>query len=635
MQKSKTRILLILVTLSMLIVAFPSQVLAAPDLDSASDWAREEITAAVARGFVPEVIQGNYTAAITRAEFAQLTVDWLAYATNTSTSQLMIDYDIGSLYGTFVDTNSDYILLAYAMGITMGIGDGRFAPDNLITREQSATLVKRAMVVGGFTPQSATILNSAANQFADQAQFSHWAREGIGFAVHNNIMQGVGDNLFNPGGDYQRQMAIAVFHRISTDTLVIPADPAVITYMFWGDALEIINVTNVLNWFNQEHPHIRVEPWSVDLNEFSNTLVTLAAAGDLPDAGFMTEEILLSWARLGLIEAPLIIGEQPRDVIAFVWEGETVAYSSSVVQLALYYNTDMFDAAGISYPPKTAATAWSWDEFVSVAKTLTIDRSGNNAHSPNFDRSNIVQYGFYLEPAVFQLEMWALSNGGGFFDANDWRNVIINEPEAAEAIQRIADLYLVHGVMPRWGSLSGTIDSWFLEYNVAMAVNGTWSIGVWLNEAARYNGLNYSVAVPPSMGTSVTIATAGVAVQYVGSAHPEAVAEFLAWFTATESNWGLIEYGIWLPRYESWYTDEALLRLWADNDNHPPFEDFRSAVVDFSLTNAVSASWHWVPGSYAFLPALADALAPVWSGAQTAQDALNAARPAFVRAIGG
>lgn len=417
-----------------------------------------------------------------------------------------------------------------------------------------------------------------------------------------------------------------------------PADDGIarITYMFWGDETEIENVTNTLNEFNAAHPHIIVEPWPVDRDDITEILTTLAAAGELPDTGFMTEELAINWARAGFLAAPEIVGDEaPRDLISFRWEGETVAYSSCVVQMVLYYDIDRFDAAGVDFPPKTAATAWTWDEFVDVAKTLTIDVNGNNAHSPNFDRYNVEMYGFYLEPAVFQLETWALSNGGGFFDPNDWRNVIINEPEAAEAIQRIADLYLVHGVMPRWGSLDGNIDYWFLERNVAMAFNGSWSIGVWLSGAMNDHGLNYSVAVPPSMGRSVTIATAGLAVQYEGSDHPEAAAEFLAWFADTRNNWSLIHGGIWMPRYESWYRDEALTREWADNENHPPFDDFRSAVVEFSLTNAVSAGWHWVPGYDAFLPALATALADVWSGDATAYDALNAARPAFVTAIGG
>jgi multiple sugar transport system substrate-binding protein len=90
-----------------------------------------------------------------------------------------------------------------------------------------------------------------------------------------------------------------------------------------------------------------------------------------------------------------------------------------------------------------------------------------------------------------------------------------------------------------------------------------------------------------------------------------------------------------MPRYESWYRDEALLREWADNADHPPFDDFRSAVVEYSLTNAQSAFWYWVPGADPFLGVLSTALAPVWSGDETAVEALTAARPALVSAIGG
>ena len=271
--------------------------------------------------------------------------------------------------------------------------------------------------------------------------------------------------------------------------------------------------------------------------------------------------------------------------------------------------------------------------IVDAAKSLTIDVNGNNAHSADFDRNNVSQYGFYLEPAVWQLEAWTISNGGGFVNPNDWRDVIVNSPASAEAIQRIADLHLVHGVMPRYGTWpADSIDTWFLEENVAMAVNGTWSIGVWMSPARDEHGLNYSVGVLPSMGRPVTMATAGLAVQYAGSKHPEAAAEFLAWYVENSSF--LIEIGIWMPRYQSQFTNESQMD-WAKSPAYPPFEDFKPAVIDYSANNAVSAAWHWVPNMDPFLDELSSALAPVWAGTQTAQEALDAARPALVAAIGG
>jgi multiple sugar transport system substrate-binding protein len=121
---------------------------------------------------------------------------------------------------------------------------------------------------------------------------------------------------------------------------------------------------------------------------------------------------------------------------------------------------------------------------------------------------------------------------------------------------------------------------------------------------------------------------------YEGSDHPEAAAEFITWFTSLENNWSLIEGGIWMPRYESWSHDEALMREWADNENHPPFDDFRSAIIEFSLTNAEPAGWHWVPGYDMLQIELGTILGPVWSGDQTALEALTAGRPALLTAIG-
>jgi len=46
----------------------------APNLHTASSWARDYISLAVYMGLVPEELQNNYTAQTTRAEFAALAV---------------------------------------------------------------------------------------------------------------------------------------------------------------------------------------------------------------------------------------------------------------------------------------------------------------------------------------------------------------------------------------------------------------------------------------------------------------------------------------------------------------------------------------------------------------------------------
>jgi molecular chaperone HtpG len=61
----------------------------------------------------------------------------------------------------------------------------------------------------------------------------------------------------------------------------------------------------------------------------------------------------------------------------------------------------LFDAAGVEYPPASLDKAWTWDEFIEVAKRLTIDSNGRNATQAGFDKNNVEQYGCYINQIAF------------------------------------------------------------------------------------------------------------------------------------------------------------------------------------------------------------------------------------------
>jgi len=418
-----------------------------------------------------------------------------------------------------------------------------------------------------------------------------------------------------------------------------PDNPVEITYMFWGNDDEIATVTGVIDQFNAEHPGIKVIPEPVDRADIEAILAARALAGNLPDTGFLSEQMVLDWARAGFLGNPEgMHSDKVLDIMKFRWEGQTVGISSANEVILLYYNTDLFDAAGVAYPPKTAATAWTWDAFVDAAKSLTLDTSGRNAHDADFDRNNVAQWGIYPEQDPWMIEAFALANGGGFFGPEpDWQNIIIDKPESAAAFQRIADLHLVHGVSPQYGTFEYGMDAWFNPNNdvpVAMGFNGQWAIGVWLSGLREDEGLNYSVGVLPSMDKgNVTIATGGLAVIYDGTKHPAEAKTWLAWYAANGAP-ELIHAGIWMPIFEKYYQDETLMREWAETPNHPPFDDYRSAVIEYTTTSAQSTFWYWVPGADPFLGELGTAVAQIWSGAKPAQDALSEAVPAMKAALG-
>jgi multiple sugar transport system substrate-binding protein len=70
---------------------------------------------------------------------------------------------------------------------------------------------------------------------------------------------------------------------------------------------------------------------------------------------------------------------------------------------AVFVNKDLFDEAGLPYPPQKLGEKytldgeeleWNFDTVVKLARKLTVDANGNDATSPNFDPKNIVQWGY-------------------------------------------------------------------------------------------------------------------------------------------------------------------------------------------------------------------------------------------------
>jgi multiple sugar transport system substrate-binding protein len=82
----------------------------------------------------------------------------------------------------------------------------------------------------------------------------------------------------------------------------------------------------------------------------------------------------------------------------------TVGLPFAVYPSAMFYNTALFDAAGLNYPPAKygdqykmpdgSMVDWSWDTVQKVSQLLTLDSAGKNATEAGFDKTKITQYGY-------------------------------------------------------------------------------------------------------------------------------------------------------------------------------------------------------------------------------------------------
>ena len=174
-----------------------------------SDWAAEQVNQGIGAGLVPPRLQSDYSKAATRAEFAALAV--ALYEKEFGVIQFSREE------WTFNDTNDSNVSKAAYLGIVQGVGGGRFDPDAPLTREQAATMLARLSDALGqpFPMRAAT--------FSDNGSIADWALTAVGRVQAAGIMQGVGDDRFDPSGSYTREQSIVTVVRsydvVSTTTV--------------------------------------------------------------------------------------------------------------------------------------------------------------------------------------------------------------------------------------------------------------------------------------------------------------------------------------------------------------------------------------------------------------------------------
>lgn len=413
-------------------------------------------------------------------------------------------------------------------------------------------------------------------------------------------------------------------------------DRVTITYSYWGTPEESKSTQDVLDKYNAAQDKVFVELVCIPNEEYTTKLNSMATAGTMPDCGIMNENGVLAFANAGLLadisDMYANSESKPLDCLTFRSNGNTVAYSGCNEILLLYYNKDMFDAAGIEYPSSNPDKAYTWDEFIEVAKKLTIDANGKHPGEDGFDSEKIVQYGCNVDNWTWQLEVWAQSNGGAWF-TEDGKTCVINSAEAIESIQKVADLYLVEHVAPYYdGHADEGITRSIAAGNVAMATGGAWNMGT----AMPGVSFNWGIGVLPYMKEKVTACTSGPQVVFAQSKHLREAMDFIAWYTKEENSWNLIETGIWMPLLEKYYVAGEAMDSWLKDESFPikDYDIAKAVLVDYTKAYAKSACWYYTPNTSDFIDMLRSVLGPVWTGEKTAEEVITANYDALASTIG-
>ncbi len=168
--------------------------------DAVSDWAKAEVEKATEVGLVTGDCAHYQTYTITRAQFASLAVNYL---------EKMGENFVPASQDTFTDTTDEAVLKAYTAGIVQGVGDGRFAPDDLLNREQLAAMLWRALKQIGATEELKTDLSA----YTDNSLISDWAAEALSCIVSRGIMTGTGADQLSPKAPCTVEQAVLMVCR--------------------------------------------------------------------------------------------------------------------------------------------------------------------------------------------------------------------------------------------------------------------------------------------------------------------------------------------------------------------------------------------------------------------------------------
>lgn len=99
----------------------------------------------------------------------------------------------------------DAVAWASQLGLVSGVGDGRFAPNNNITREQLAVILYK------FAGSPA--VSAADMTFKDSAAISAWAKDAVAWAVQQGFLSGMSDGTLTPAGQATRAQVATILMR--------------------------------------------------------------------------------------------------------------------------------------------------------------------------------------------------------------------------------------------------------------------------------------------------------------------------------------------------------------------------------------------------------------------------------------
>lgn len=248
--------------------------------------------------------------------------------------------------------------------------------------------------------------------------------------------------------------------------------------------------------FTAENPNIGIQISQLNWPDYWTNLQTSFASGTAPDV--FTDHLAFypTFASKGqVMDIQPLVDRDNVDTgiylpgLADLWvrDGKRYGLPKDWDTIAIVYNKDMLDAAGITEDEVNTMT-WNPEDggtFEEIIAKLTLDADGRNGLDPDFDKDNIVQYGYTFfsdtgNGTAYGQQQWSYlvaANGGKYIDELYGSQYFYDQPEFIEAIDWVSRMMNDTNYAVPYSdikSLGGS--SLFQAEEVAMISDGSWMI---------------------------------------------------------------------------------------------------------------------------------------------------------------
>ena len=363
-----------------------------------------------------------------------------------------------------------------------------------------------------------------------------------------------------------------------------------------------------LESYQQAHPDVRLEVRVLPFAELRTELVRAVATANVPDLVTIDNPELASFAAQDaleelsdLVEASDVISPElyhPGPWSTVVWGDGVYGVPRDSNTLALYYNVDMFEAAGLDpdAPPST------WAELTAAAETLT---------DPSRNVFGIAFSAIQSEEATFQWLPILYQAGGSLED--------LTSTEAMAALDFWADLvrrgYATRDVVTqRQYEAMNT----FIAQSTAMVISGPWELPR-LSAEATFEWRLALLPVKEDVGVRASALGGFNWAIPIGAENREGAFELIEWMSQVDI------------MKDSWVTGRLSPRI--DTEVPDPAYPQAFAVYSEQMGSATARGPHpqWPEISRAIQTAIQEALTGVATTEQALERAAGVVTPILER----